>query len=142
MIRQAMSSPCRVTAASISATALASAASTSAMWSSRGKTILGLEIRGQSNFGNMAVLRGSAVLVSERVYPERPWNDCRKWITLEPNSPLSPRDWLRRTFQSKAALRAFSTPRAPPSTTNMCRLWLGGTAMWAKVAMNSAKKQV
>ncbi len=53
--------------------------------------------------------------------------------------PISPRPAARflRTFQSKAALRAFSTASAPPSMKNMWRSSGAGTVR-ARAVTNSA----
>ena len=50
---------------------------------SSGKWMAGTSMRGQSNVGNSAVLRGS-VLVSDSVYPLRPWKACRRCSTCRP----------------------------------------------------------
>ena len=47
-------------------------------------------MRGQSNFGNRATLTGS-VLVSDIVYPLRPWNAPPRCSTLVPRAGSMPR---------------------------------------------------
>ena len=63
----------------------------------------------------LAVDADGSVLVSDSVYPERPWNASQKWMTCVPISFFAPRAKFFLTFQSNAALSAFSTARAPPS---------------------------
>ena len=68
MISAAISSGLARTAAWICAIACCSTAIVSAnTWSVMGKRSFGLMMRGQSNLGKYWYLRGSAVLVSERV---------------------------------------------------------------------------
>ncbi len=103
-------------AVSISLMLLSSSFSTSSAESaSRGKFILGLVSRGQSNFGKYFVLFGSYVLVMLMVYPLLPWNASFRWMIFEPFSPFTPSIIFFLTFQSNAALSAFSTASAPPS---------------------------
>ena len=118
------------------ARARASACSTSARWSASGNLTAGTSILGQSNFGNRSVLAGS-VLVSDRVYPDRPWNARVRCSTLPPSRGDRPAASLRRLFQSNAVFSAFSTASAPPSTKNRCGS-AGSPSTRTKVSTNCA----
>ena len=59
-------------------------------------------------------------------------------MTCVPRSDCAPFAKFLRTFQSKAALIAFSMASEPPSTKNMCLASDGGMATRAKVSTNSA----
>ncbi len=104
--------------ASKAARACRSDSCSSATISTPGATT-GASIRGQSNFGKRATLLGS-VLVSDMVYPLRPWKAPRRCSTRVPSAGSIPRDSPSRLFQSNATLSAFSTASAPPSTKNRC----------------------
>ena len=100
----------------------------------------GTSMRGQSNVGNSAVLRGS-VLVSDSVYPLRPWKALRRCSTFVPSSAGRPCAALCRRFQSNAVFSAFSTASAPPSTRNRCGS-AGSPSTRLKVSTNSASCRV
>src|SRR5204863_70950 len=93
-------------AASAWRSARCSAASVSARCPASGNLTAGTSTRGQPNTGKRSVFTGS-VLVSESVYPLRPWNARVRCSTCVPSRGERPRASLCRLFQSKAHFSAF-----------------------------------
>ena len=83
-IKQAISRGWSRNAASAWLSARCSAAATSARCSLSGNVTAGTSIRGQSNTGKRSVFTAS-VLVSDSVYPLRPWNARVRWMAFIPS---------------------------------------------------------
>jgi len=90
------------------------------LFSNREGELRWLIIRGQSNLGKYIVFLGS-VFVRDMVYPLRPWNACRKWITWE--QARFPVGDIFSYFPIKSGLQCVFIGESPPSMKKYLVKW-------------------